>query len=93
MSEGYDVTVRVISQQGDCAAGHRIGDEWVIKDGKTPPGLCIYALNALFPFSRVLAFDGAFPWETDPDTCTAACPDAENPVVFELRRIKLATKG
>jgi len=33
-------------------------------------------------------YGGAFPWESDPDVARAACPDADNPVVFELRRLR-----
>ncbi len=88
MAESYDVSIKVISQKGTCATQHKVGDEWVINDGKTPQGVCIYAVGALFPFSQALMYGGAFPWETDPDVTTVACPDAENPVVFELRRIR-----
>jgi len=87
MAEGCDVAVRVISQKGTCTAEHKVGDEWVIGE-KTPEGLCFGAFNALLPYATVLMFDGSFPWETDPDVTTAACPDAENPVVFELRRLR-----
>ena len=88
MAESYDVAVRVISQKGTCAVGHKLGDEWVIKDEKTPEGLCLYAFGVLFPFAQVLAFGGSFPWETNPDVTTVACPDAENPLVVELRRLR-----
>jgi len=37
---------------------------------------------------RTLMFGGTFPWSPDPEAVTVACPDAENPVVFELRRIR-----
>ncbi len=80
-----EVTARVISQKGTCVAGHKVGDEFVIGQ-ETPPGLCSWAFYALFPFSQVLRFGGAFPWEKDPDKAIVACPDADNPVVFELRR-------
>jgi uncharacterized repeat protein (TIGR04076 family) len=33
-------------------------------------------------------FGGRLPWSEDPDTAIVACPDAENPLVFELRRIR-----
>jgi uncharacterized repeat protein (TIGR04076 family) len=33
-------------------------------------------------------FGGSFPWEKDPDVTTVACPDPDNPVVFELRRLR-----
>jgi len=87
MAEMYDVVVKVISQKGTCALEHKVGDEWVIGH-KTPEGICGAAFNALYPAAWVLMFGGAFPWETDPDACTVACPDAQNPVVFELRRLR-----
>ncbi len=86
MAERYDVVVKVISQKGTCHAEHKVGDEWVIGH-KTPEGICLSAFNALLPAIRVLCFGGSFPWEDDTDVTTAACPDAQNPVVFELRRL------
>ena len=79
-----DVIARVISQKGTCVAGHRVGDEFVVGQ-KAPPGMCSWAFYSLFPSAEVLQFDGSFPWEADPDKTTIACPDPENPVVFELR--------
>ena len=86
MAERHDVIARVMSQKGTCGAGHEVGQEWVI-GGKTPDGICLSAFNAISPAVRVLMFGGAFPWSSDPDVATAACPDAANPVVFELRRL------
>jgi uncharacterized repeat protein (TIGR04076 family) len=86
MADRYDVKVKVISQKGTCGAGHKVGDEWLIT-GKTPDGICLSAFNALFSNIRVLMFGGTFPWSSDPDVSTIACPDAENPVVFEVRRV------
>jgi uncharacterized repeat protein (TIGR04076 family) len=80
-----EVIARVISQKGTCAAGHKVGDEFVIGE-KTVPGLCSWAFYTLFPFAEVLQFGGSFPWEEDADKTTVACPDPGNPVVFELRR-------
>ena len=88
MAEEYNIAVKVISQKGHCAAEHKVGDEWVIKDDMTPGGICAYAFNALFPFSQALAYGATFPWESDPDIATVACQDADNPVIFELRRLK-----
>ena len=39
MAEGCKVSVKVVSQQGRCTYGHKVGDEWVVGD-KTPEGLC-----------------------------------------------------
>jgi len=90
MSEVYDVAIKVISQKGNCDAGHKVGDEWLIKgkEYKTPPGLCLFAFSSLLPLTKVLMYGGAFPWESDPDVTTSACPDPDNPVVFELRRLQ-----
>lgn len=81
----YDVVARVISQKGTCAAGHKVGDEFVIGQ-KTPSDLCSWVFHTLFPFAQVLQFGGSLPWEDDPDRATVACPDPGNSVVFELRR-------
>ena len=81
----HKIIARVISQKGTCEAGQKVGDEFVI-DQTTPPGMCSWAFHAIFPFAEVLQFGGSFPWEKDSDKAVVACPDADNPVVFELRR-------
>ncbi len=80
-----DVIARVISQKGTCEVGHKVGDEFVMGQ-KTPCDMCSWAFYTLFPFAQVLQFGGSFPWEADPCKAIVACPDAANPVVFELRR-------
>ncbi len=87
MAERYNISIEVVSQKGEYVQGHKIGDSWVI-ESKTPEGVCPSAWNALFPSLRVLMFGGSFPWEANPDVTTIACPDAANPVVFELRRLR-----
>lgn len=87
MAERYKVSLKVISQKGTCALEHKVGDQWVT-EGKTPEGICLSAFDALFPSLQVLRFGGSFPWEKNPDVTTVACPDAINPVVFELRRLR-----
>jgi len=87
MSDTYKTIARVISQKGTCEAGHKAGDEFVVGE-KTPDNVCSFAFTSIFPFATVLKFGGSFPWEKDPDKATVACPDAENPVVFELRRVR-----
>lgn len=82
-----EVIARVISQKGTCSAGHKVGDEFLISE-LTPTGMCAWAYYALYPFSTVLRFGGSLPWETNSDKSVVACPDAENPVIFELRRNK-----
>ena len=87
MADRYDVLVKVISQEGFCANGHKVGDEWVV-GGKTPEGICLAAFNSLYPNARVLMFGGVFPKKPDPDIATATCPDGKNPVTFEMRRLR-----
>ena len=53
-----------------------------------PTGMCVWAFYTLFPFVSGLQSGGSFPWEKDSDKTNVACPDAENPVVFELRKFK-----
>jgi len=79
------VKIRVISQSGKCEAGHKVGDEFVAS-GMCPENLCTWAFNTIFPYFQVLMCNGSFPWEKDPQKCTVACGDPENPVVFELSR-------
>jgi len=89
MAEIHDVSIKVVSQKGTCAQGHKVGDEWLIKGYITPAGICMGAFDSIFPVAAVMAFDGKFPWSSDPDTTEVACSDAENPVVFEVRRLKI----
>jgi uncharacterized repeat protein (TIGR04076 family) len=82
-----EIIARVISQKGTCDAGHKVGDEFIISQ-RTPQDMCSWAFYSIFPFAEVLEFGGSFPWEKDPDKATVACPDPDNPVIFELRRVK-----
>ena len=83
----FEVIARVTSQQGNCEAGHNVGDEFIIGQ-HTPCGMCAWAFCSVIPFAEVLQFGGSFPWEEDTDTSIVACPDPANPVVFELTRGK-----
>ena len=83
----YKVKVTIVSIVGECTAGHKVGESWLI-ESKTPGGMCSGAYETLAPYIRVLRYGGEFPWAEDKDLVRFACPDAENPVVFELRRIR-----
>lgn len=87
MAESYKVRIRVKSRKGICADGHEVGDQW-ITEGKTPEGTCLSAFSAMLPSLNVLMYGGSLYWEDDPDIATIACPDADNCVVFELRRLR-----
>jgi len=87
-SDGYTIAAKVITQEGHCAAGHRVGNE-IVFDGLTINGkVCIHALYSFLPKVFAMRYGAKFPWLEDPDVSTHACPDAGNPVVFEIRRIR-----
>lgn len=87
--KSYPVAIKVLSQEGKCRRKHYVGEEWLIT-GKSPGGICMSALAAMMPIIAAVRYTGeAVPWtKDDPDTATAACPDARNPVVFEIKRIR-----
>ena len=93
MAEMYEVVAKVVSQKGTCPVGHKVGDEWIIEMPNpmgpvTPGGMCIDAYNALAASVKTLTWGGVNPWEDDPERTMVACPDADNPIVFELRRLR-----
>jgi uncharacterized repeat protein (TIGR04076 family) len=50
--------------------------------------MCSWAFYTVYPFAQVLQFGASFPWEPEADAARVACPDPDNPVVFELRRAR-----
>lgn len=85
---GHKIYVRVIKQEGTCIAGHQVGDE-VVFDGEMVQGkICMHALYSFLPKVFAMRYDAEFPWLEDKDVATHACPDAWNPVVFEIRRVR-----
>lgn len=81
-----EVTVRGI--KGKCIFGHRVGDR-IVFDGKSVKGdICYSALMVLLPKVFAMRYGAEFPWAEDKNAIVNACPDPENPVVFEIRRVK-----
>ena len=90
MSKPYTIFVKVLSVNGKCEFGHRVGDE-IVFDGQTIEGrVCLHALYSFLPKVFAMRYGAEFPWlDADhKDVAAHACPDAYNPVVFELRRIQ-----
>lgn len=85
---GHSVKVKVISQEGECAAGHEVGDciEFDFDHNKIKGDICLSALYSMFPKIFAIAFGASFPWVDEDEAPTHACPDAYNPVVFEIRK-------
>jgi len=86
---GYKIIARVVSQKGTCGFGYKVGDE-VVFDGETIQGrICLSALYSFIPKVYAMRYGATFPWlKENEDVASHACPDAANPVVFEICRVK-----
>lgn len=87
--KGNKVIVTVVSQKGACSAGHKVGDQ-VVYEGLYLRGyLCPSAFAGLYRYMYAMRFGVKFPFgDMEKGTIRIACPDADNPVVFELRTEK-----
>jgi len=82
-----EVRGKVLRVRGDCSQGHKPGDVVVFTEGGVVGHVCVHALYSMLPKVFAMMFNAEFPWAVNPDVLTHACPDAENPVVFELTRV------
>ncbi len=78
---------KVLSVKGTCGI-HKVGDQFRITENGVQGKVCIHALYSMMPAAFAMLFDARFPWLQNPDVKTHACPDAANPVVFELTRLR-----
>jgi uncharacterized repeat protein (TIGR04076 family) len=87
------VLVYVIRQEGHCTSGHRVGDE-ILFDWDTNEmrgKICLHALYSMLPKVYALAHgaDVAFAVNKEGERVARhACPDAYNPVIFELSKLE-----
>ena len=84
------IEVKVASIKGICGAEHKVGDIARVTELGVEGKVCIHALYSMLPAVFAMMYEARFPWLSDPDVKTHACPDAANPVVFEIRRIREA---
>jgi len=82
------VKAKVKSVKGTCDLGHKVGDVIKFTETGIEGKICIHALYSMLPAVFAMMYEAKFPWLEDPDTKTHACPDAANPVVFEITRIR-----
>ena len=82
------VVAKIKSQKGTCALGHKVGDVVTFTETEVRGKICIHALYSMLPAVFAMMHEAHFPWLKDPDTKTHACPDANNPVLFEIVRIR-----
>jgi uncharacterized repeat protein (TIGR04076 family) len=81
------VKIKVISQQGTCTTGHKVGDEFIFSEDGIEGKICIHALYSILPKVYAMMYGAKFPWVKEGQKPTHACPDAKNPLVFELKKI------
>ena len=84
----YTIELEVIRQKGHCELGHKVGDVIICTEEGVEGRICFHALYSVVPKVFAMMYDANFHWLENPDVTTHACPDADNPVVFELRRFK-----
>lgn len=82
------VEAKVKSVKETCSLGHKVGDVAKFTETGVEGKICIHALYSMIPAVFAMMFESQFPWLEDPDKKTHACPDAFNPVVFEITRIR-----
>lgn len=83
------VEVTVKSVKNKCAFGYKVGDKIVFGGRSVKGEVCYSALTVLLPKVYAMRYDASFPWLRDKDVILNACPDGENPVIFEIRRIQM----
>jgi uncharacterized repeat protein (TIGR04076 family) len=84
----YKVQLTVIDQRGTCSFGHKVGDVITFTERGIEGEICFSALYSVLPKVMAMRYGAEFPWLKDRDVATHACPDAYNPLVFEVRRIR-----
>ena len=82
----FRITVKEI--RGTCDNGHQVNDTFEIEEAKTPGGICLSAFSAILPKLMALMLGGDILWSGDKDADIVACPDPENAVRWEVRRIQ-----
>ncbi|MBN1329030.1 MAG: TIGR04076 family protein [Candidatus Heimdallarchaeota archaeon] len=80
------IVVEIISQNGHCAAGHKVGDKIIFENDERKGKLCISALYSMIPKIYAMSYEANFPWLKDKNVATHACPDGYNPVIFKITR-------
>ena len=59
----YDIKLKVIKQEGNCVAGHEVGDEIFIslEKNEIQGKICLYALYSILPKVYAMAYGAKFP--------------------------------
>ena len=80
------MTVLITVKGGLCQGGiHKVGQTFRVGE-TTPEGLCMGALDAIYPYLMTLEYGADLPWEKEKGVATIHCPDPEG-IVLELKRV------
>jgi len=87
IEKGPFIKATVVGIKGECRAGHKIGDEFIMSL-YTPEGLCVDAcVNIVIKLRNMLFKKDPFFVEKNAKVM-ANCPDLQNFVEFELEKIE-----
>jgi uncharacterized repeat protein (TIGR04076 family) len=66
------VRVEVLGARGECAKGHKGGDEFIL--APSTARFCLRALDAFIPYLEVLAAGDRLPWTGEDGKAVLRCP-------------------
>ena len=81
---GYKIHAVVTSMQGQCSAGHAVGDDFNLSC-HNPDGMCGYCYHHIFPALSTFQFGGSYPWWQG-DTIYQVCPDPRVNLTLKIDR-------
>ncbi len=80
------IVVEVISIKGECGAGHKVGDKIIFENDQVKGKFCFSAMYSMIPKIFAMKYEANFPWLKNKNVATHACPDGQNPVIFQITR-------
>lgn len=86
-SLGSKVIAKVIETKSNCTIGMKPGDEFELSTHKCGDFCGLFYSN-IAGWVKTLQFGGTFPLGDDPDVQVWDCPNPNNRVKVELRRVK-----
>ena len=80
------MAVLITVKSGVCQGGiHEIGQTFRA-DETAPEGICMGAMDAIYPYLMTLNYGADLPWEREKGVASIHCPDPDG-IVLELRRV------
>ena len=84
---GNKVVAKILETKSDCTIGMKPGDEFELSTHKCGDFCGLFYSN-IAGWVKTLQFGGTFPMGSDPDVMVWDCPNPNNRVKVELKRIK-----